>query len=398
MRDARVVAFAVLLGTTACFDTGGPAYGPVEVQVYEYGSPAFFATVLFHEYDGTFHSIETTDANGHVSVASAPAGGMVTALFDGFDCELETLTHIPIGGTIVIGALEEDGEYLGLYDVSWSAYPGAAEYEVSDSCDAWTTTATSETGWIWSDCASATGTFDVAVVARDAAGIPLAYAYRLDQSVEDLVSMPAWQTNWTAHEVVVDDPALAYGTVWFSSVIDGAPMGSQEALLADAETRFAFRRIPDHAQAKFLTYLLRWEPQGGSLLYESKKGALPAVASYGPGEFLPIPVATLGAIDPARPMLSWTWSGPAVDSVMVTFDYEGDGTSWNSWQITRRSSDRSFRIPELPDTLASCRPNGAWTRSYVMMADLSDGAPLSSNWNWEEIGNFTIRAAAGFAE
>jgi hypothetical protein len=357
------------------------------VSVYDDGAPYADRWVVFHDADGTVRSSGKSDALGKISGA-VQEGGMVTVAYGSSIRRLVTVVGLKPADSVLIGEKEEDeaeaGNTLFRANVKLPGpRPEAARYSVSlgvaesEAPDPSQPLALSVLERFVKE-----GRFAVLAEAIDRTGEPIAHAF-------------TWATAADAGEVPVTLPSWSTEVRTFEASLLNLPQGVRRVrgdlgMVTASSNRFhrPSRSVPVPGEST-LRFLVP-APLGDDAALrieaiwdgEDKAGIArrqhvePAMKVDLAAELLPrVSGAHVApSADPARPTVAWSVAGPSsADVIVVRLKWPATGE--HEWTILLPPTTRdSFRLPALPQVLASWRPDARPIAAAVGLVDSSEYA------------------------
>lgn len=347
--------------------------GIAHVTVYDDGNPAADRWVVFHDAAGAVTAKAKTDKDGKASGGVAN-GGMVTVVVGDSVFHLFTVMGVMANDEIVAGDLEKEGGEAKTACTALVTIPEKVPGAVKHVVDLGTgVTEISEAGRALPigvrERFLVAGKFRVLAEALDDKGNPLAWTH-------------AWIAGCPNDGGVVAAPLPAWSKKYKSFTFDvqnaRGPLSGDFSLLTKAEDRFA----RGHREGTPLVFLAP-EPLGSDASYklsmarctlrETREDLAEKTTIDARDRFLaPVSDVLVGDETTARPNVRWRVDdgGPKPDAVVVRLAWPK--TREHVWTIALApDAPRRIVVPQLPEELATWRPNGSALTAAVATIEAS---------------------------
>jgi hypothetical protein len=353
-----------------------------EVSVYDDGTPYADRWVVFHDPDGTVRASGKSDALGKIS-GSVREGGMVTVAYGSSIRRLITIVGVKPADSVLVGEKEDEGKGGDSLFRANVKLPGpraeATRYMVSlgvaesEAPDPAQPIALSVLERFVKD-----GRFAVLAEAFDRGGEPLAHAFTWATAAdagEVAVTMPAWSTDVRTFEALLVNPPSGVrnvrGDLGIVTASSNRFTRPSRSVAPDSPLRFlvpaalgddAALRIEAIWDGNDKAGIARRQHVQASMKIDLAAELLPRIsgANVQPGS------------DSARPSVGWSVaSAGSADAIVVRLKWPATGE--HEWTILLPPTTRGpFRLPALPQVLASWRPDARPIAAAVGLVDSSE--------------------------
>jgi hypothetical protein len=355
-----------------------------EVSVYDDGTPYADRWVVFHDADGSVRSSGKSDALGKIS-GSVSEGGMVTVAYGSSIRRLVTVVGVKPSDSILIGEKEDEGkggDSLFRANVTlpgpraeasrYMVSLGVAESEAPDPARSMTMSVLER---FVKD-----GRFAVLAEALDRGGEPIAHAFTWAAAADSgdvAVTLPPWSTDVRTFEALLVNAPTGVrsvrgdlGIVTASSNRFARPSRSAGV---SAETSLRFLVPAPLGNDAALRIEATWDGDDKAGIAR-RRHLEPSMKTDLNAELLPrITNARVTATsDVARPDVTWSAASVAGADVLV-LRLKWPRTGEHEWTILLPPSARApFRLPALPNVLASWRPDARPISAAAGLVDSSE--------------------------
>jgi hypothetical protein len=319
--------------------------------------PAPGVIVWTSHADGSLDELGETDEAGRAALRVDPGGGSVSAAYPGTPYMVRTVIGVELGDLIRFGEDNRpcDQTPRGQATITWAAFPDAAGYRISSTCDGFTTsTATSR---VWDLTAGIPDPMDVVVQAIGSSGQLIATATRIGVPLGDGATVAFTAADWLA-------------PVPRDIGVTGLPAFAMTGEL------FIFFRTPNDPTAGGGDYLFEPPTEGALIASVGAPSGADVITVFGsalgsPTEhaigfqhwFDPASNGTIAALtmpslasdlayDETTHRVSWSEVPGPTDRLLVTVSY---GTSYR-WEVFLPGGATSVALPEPPAGVMSTIP------------------------------------------
>lgn len=410
--DVALFMITVLFAVAGCSrdEASGNSQGrPILVTVSGYSNKALSnVTVVLGDSNGTMKAYGTTDSNGQITFADAPANATVTAAMSCLHSGATTTTNsldvrYDVNEDVVIyleGCTDWSGvpasgpSTLGTVTINvTNALSDVVSNEILNMPILNSSLMTQETLTIEPYDLQKDGKLSIIVIGRDAAGNPVGYGALLDQTFIDkmtvnvsvdqpmsyiqynLTNMPA-TANFLCSGIL--QRRMEKDRTYYLSVCNGlSPEPSSTSIsvpyIPGLGDQFSYQvslevTLPD-ADSRCVQFL---EYQGASAPSDQSFDFNTALSAVSP---------TVSGADTARPTLSWTAVDPAAQDFYVFAQFHRSSLSSLYLSFDDLSLGRtSVTFPELPDSLAAFRPAGV--ELFGVSTSAFDANVMKSSYGW----------------
>lgn len=351
------------------------AMGPVSIRTTIGNVPLPMIPVVFHDSTGAVLSSTVTDSNGMASF-DLPANGMITSY--GLDLfgngpggegkgpdlpSLHTIAGVQPGEFYewrLDGLMFSPDNLVG--DISPTlpgTFMGADYYSVEFGCDDYfiTDPTMAETIQVFDRCVGTSTVVDVIAQARDANYNVIAYSVARDVPLASNVPVAfgPWDTTFVdANLLITGAPPVATGgrgrveMIRRSSRYQGV---EQYGKFMDGQFAVPLS-FPVFGDAREVTLELSFNI--ASSLYATRvDNAAPLTFDFAANDIPYMDGVTFDRTDLVRPTVSWTIGNGTPE----TFFMVGFNNDLANWTVVMPPELREMKQPELPDSLASMRPD-----------------------------------------
>lgn len=385
----------------------------VTVVVATRKGPRAGVTVVFHDATGAVLETKTTDATGRAtSNAAGPIPAMATALLgkESGDREIFTWTAVEAGDELAV-ADHELYETLGSYSV---VLPGlvtdaggvaATSYIVNLGVCSGSGSSSPIGMNLDTQCTGATNA--PLLAANDDTGTPLTYAFKknvpppADGGVVNVDGLTAWAAPSTFTVTVQNKPGVLGLNVSLLQIANGVATPNYTAFALDGADEAKFKVAPGYADAYQATATAPGTAIGANRRLGARVAGSMTATVFDFQQALPeLESATVDAVDPLRPSLSWaanaTLAGSDGGLVTTTYSYPDQGTVRWTLVVPPGATTGSVKAPALPaaaavDFLPAADAGGSWGNTSAIFAE----AEAVADYKAFRRLNGIIRAARG---
>lgn len=428
MRNIRlmllVATFSFFLGscTGGGSDAGGGRTIPVTVNDYSmHGVPN--VTVVLGDSNGAMKDYGTTDANGQITFANAPANATITAAMSCLNSGETTTTYsieseYDVNGSVAlyvdacIGfplAPFFDRTPIGTVTVNLNnPLSGIAHYAINTgywpAYFGYGTLTTQQTITITQGDLQSDGKLSLFVIGEDANYKMIGYGILLDQAftngmiVDIDVNKPMSFVQYQISNIPLTAKYLSSVLVLSRMDKGAVGLGNGYSLSSvPSSTTINVPYIPDFGdQFSYSLYADLDQNSNGSadstqaLHFSLLSAAVPTDQTFDLSHALSAPSAlTVSGANTVTPTLTWSGVDPGATSAYVSADIQLQSSSTSHFYggISASNNRTSIVFPELPDSLAAFRPVDVDSFEVYTDAD-ADGVSRSSSGQYSSTLNF----------